>query len=96
MACNYPINCEQLTVTFGSKSSSINSISYDAESQKLTVEFHSGSTYGYDNVPLTVVNDMIHEMSVGSFFCKSIRNNKAYTYRKVEATVPSTDEDFTF
>ena len=42
-------------------SSDIASIGYDLEKQTLEIEFHSGSTYQYANVPSAVYNGLMSD-----------------------------------
>jgi len=58
-------------------SSSINSFGWikDKDTGTLTITFKNDSVYEYDDVPLSVVNDMIEQESTGSYFHKYIRDN---------------------
>lgn len=54
-------------------SSNIAKLRYDDQSGTLFVEFRSGSTYKYDNVPYDIWNVFISAPSVGKFFNSTIK-----------------------
>lgn len=54
-------------------SSQIESIGYTAETQKLEVEFKTGSIYEYSNVEAETHEAMIKADSVGKFFGQTIK-----------------------
>lgn len=60
-------------------SSNIASVGYDAEEQTLAVEFHSGSTYQYSNVPEAEFDRLLNAGSVGSYFNANIKNSYSAT-----------------
>lgn len=62
-------------------SSNIASIGYDSTSQVLEVEFHSGGTYQYSEVPQAVYSGFISAGSHGQYFHQNIKN--VYHYSKV-------------
>jgi citrate synthase len=64
------------------ESTSLASVGYDAETQVLEVEFHSGSIYQYLNVPVEVYNELMAAESHGSYFANFIRNN--YQFRQIK------------
>lgn len=55
-------------------SSNLQSVGYDAVSQKLTVEFRNGSVYEYGNVPPEVHAELMQAKSHGKYFHSHIRN----------------------
>lgn len=63
------------------KSSNIKAVGYDPKSKTLEVEFNSGSTYQYFEVPASIYNDFMDASSLGSFFAESIKNK--FNYEKV-------------
>lgn len=62
-------------------SSSIASFSYDPDVENLTVEFRSGESYVYFNVPTAVYRAMQLAASPGKFFYAKIRNG-GYAYEQ--------------
>lgn len=60
-------------------SSNISSIGY--ENGELYIQFHSGGTYVYTNVPESVYNNLMSAGSHGKYFAANIKN--VYPYRKV-------------
>ncbi len=54
-------------------SSNIHSIGYEAKSQILEIEFHSGGIYQYAKVPEAVYRDLMQAGSKGSYFHRNIR-----------------------
>lgn len=63
------------------KSSQVKSHGYDPVSRTLAVEFNSGSTYYYSDVPADVYANMQKAESVGSFLGKYIK--PAFKFKKV-------------
>jgi hypothetical protein len=55
-------------------SSSLRSLGYDPRSQMLEIEFHSGSVYQYFGVPRTVLEEMLGQHSLGTYFNAEIRD----------------------
>lgn len=55
------------------KSSNIAAIGHDAETGKLHVQFKSGGTWVYDDVPAETHAAMTNADSVGSYFHKNIK-----------------------
>jgi hypothetical protein len=55
-------------------SSSLRSLGYDPRSQTLEIEFHSGSVYQYFGVPRTVLEEMLAQPSLGTYFNAEIRD----------------------
>lgn len=55
-------------------SSNISSVGYDADEQKLAVEFNSGRTYEYLNVPEEEYQNLINASSAGRYFNDNIKN----------------------
>lgn len=63
------------------QSSHLQSYSYDADTQTLTVEFQNGSIYQYAGVPQTEYWNLEQSGGAGTYFHAKIRNN--YSYQKV-------------
>ena len=55
------------------KSSNIEQIGYDPESEVLNIKFSKGSTYAYFGVSQQAFNEMEKAESVGKFFFAKIR-----------------------
>lgn len=64
------------TTTFAG-SSNLASGSYDDETQELTVEFRSGETYAYRNVPQGIWAGLKGAGSAGSYFHRQVRSRFA-------------------
>lgn len=62
-------------------SSNVRAVGYDAGTQTLEVEFHSGGVYQYYGVPVEVYDQMMQAPSKGRFVNLEIRN--AYPYSRV-------------
>ena len=62
-------------------SSNIARYKYDEIAHVLTVEFKSGGTYNYYNVPLTLYGQMNAASSKGQFLAQNIKG--AYRYARV-------------
>ncbi len=62
-------------------SSDIRSIGYDSSTQILEIEFNSGGTYQYFNVPYSVYAALMNAGSHGEFFHAYIKDR--YAYRKI-------------
>ncbi len=54
-------------------SSQINAIGHDSATNKLRIEFKTGSLYEYDNVPPDLFAEFAKAPSTGSFFYKHIK-----------------------
>lgn len=54
------------------QSSNLAAIDYEPKTKTLTVEFHSGINYDYDNVPMSVVQDLVSASSQGKYFNQKI------------------------
>lgn len=59
-------------------SSNIASYSYDPEVENLTIEFRSGGSYIYFNVPVAEYRAMQTAPSAGKFFYARIKNRYSY------------------
>ena len=59
-------------------SSNVNAVGYDEETEELYVEFHSGSTYKYLNVPYYVFEELCDADSVGQYLNKEVKNTYEY------------------
>ncbi|WP_454054124.1 KTSC domain-containing protein [Clostridium sp. Marseille-Q7071] len=62
-------------------SSNIYSIGYDAYSNTLEVQFHTGSIYQYYNVPQSVYNGLISASSHGSYLHSYVKGS--YQYKRM-------------
>ncbi|GAF93205.1 unnamed protein product [marine sediment metagenome] len=62
-------------------STNITSIGYDERTKILEIEFNSGSTYQYNNVPVSEYIKLINADSVGKHFHQNIKNN--YGFKKL-------------
>lgn len=62
-------------------SSNIRSVGYDPGARVLEIEFHSGGTYEYLEVPEAVYRALMSAESHGSFFHAHIRDK--YRYRRI-------------
>lgn len=65
------------------KSSTITRIGY--EENKLAIEYTSGATYVYDNVPAEVFAKLVMADSKGKFVAAEIKNK--YTFTKFAKTI---------
>ena len=61
------------------RSSNIRSAGYQASTQLLEVEFHSGGVYQYSGVPKSVYLDFMRAASKGTYFHNHIRDQYAFT-----------------
>lgn len=59
-------------------SSNIAAVGYDGDSQTLTIEFRSGGTYEFYDVPETVHHGLVNSSSLGSYFQSEIRGRYRY------------------
>jgi lysyl-tRNA synthetase, class II len=64
--------------TLTPQSSNIAAYEYDPEVEDLTVEFRSGATYIYRNVPPSKYRGMQSASSVGEYFARQIRGRHNY------------------
>lgn len=62
-------------------SSLLKAIGYDAFTQELQVDFHTGIAYIYSGVSVETFNAMVESNSVGSFFIRQIKGK--FEARKV-------------
>ena len=62
-------------------SSNISGIGYDQSTRVLTVQFHRGAVYDYDDVPPNVHHEFLNADSKGRFFQRYIRNDFTATRR---------------
>lgn len=60
-------------------SSNIAAVAYDGDSQTLTIEFRSGGTYEFYDVPEAVYQGLLNAASHGSYFQNEIRGRYRYT-----------------
>ena len=63
------------------ESSNIEAVGYDQEEQELIIEFKSGRTYIYFDVPFDVYTGLMDAESKGKYFHKNIRN--IYEYQEL-------------
>jgi len=56
------------------ESSNIAAVGYDEETKELRIEFNSGKTYSYQDVPKELATDLLYADSVGRYFHAHIRN----------------------
>lgn len=59
----------------------IHSFGYDPETKTLTIKFHAGGVYHYDDVPPTVIQELRGAPSHGKHFHEKIRGR--FTHRQV-------------
>jgi len=59
-------------------SSNIAAVGYDGASQTLTIEFRSGGTYEFYDVPEAVHQGLTQSSSLGSYFQQEIRGRYRY------------------
>ena len=62
-------------------SSMVQSISYDSDSQTLTVTFNNGKSYAYSGVPEETATDAANAASVGEFMNSEIKGR--YSFRRL-------------
>ncbi len=55
------------------RSSAIASAGYDEETRQLEIEFTSGRSYTFDNVPKDVFDGLVNADSPGRFFASNIK-----------------------
>ena len=58
----------------GLKSSNLKGVGYDADLQKLLVEFKYGGVYVYNDVPQGIYDNLVESESIGSYLAKNIKN----------------------
>jgi hypothetical protein len=63
------------------ESSNIAAVGYDEDAEVLYIEFKSGTTYTYEDVPYYIYEELLGAESIGSYFHKNIRTT--YEYNKV-------------
>ncbi len=61
------------------ESSNIDSIGYDQDSETLYVEFKSGITYKYENVPFYKYTELMDANSVGRYLNAEIKGAHEYS-----------------
>jgi len=64
------------------QSSNLAAVRYTADEKWLDVQFHSDRPYRYNNVPLTVFEELLEAESKGKFFNAVIKNK--YTFVELE------------
>lgn len=60
-------------------SSNLASASYDPDLENLRIEFSSGDSYTYFNVPKSVYMGLQHASSAGQYFHRHIRSRYSYS-----------------
>jgi hypothetical protein len=65
------------------KSTNIKAVGYDKKEKTMDVEFHSGGTYRYNNVPKNLFDRIKRVKSPGKFFHKHIRKDNKFEYNKI-------------
>lgn len=55
-------------------SSNVAGAAYDEETRTLTVKFHSGSSYTYQNVPESIYQGLLDADSAGKYFNAHIKD----------------------
>lgn len=66
------------------KSTNIKSVDYNKENKSLDVEFHSGGTYTYKDVPKSLFDRIRKVKSPGKFFHKHIKKDNKFEHNKLE------------
>jgi len=56
-------------------SSNIRSVGYDKEKRVLEIEFKGGGRYRYSGVSGEVLEEMLNDKSVGSYFYRNIKDS---------------------
>ncbi len=56
------------------ESSNIAAVGYNEEDKELHIEFNSGKTYAYQDVPEDIAKGLVEAESVGKYFHANIRN----------------------
>lgn len=62
-------------------SSVFSHVEYVPAEKSLLIDFHSGYTYEYLNVPNSIIEQLLNSESKGKYFNKTIRNNFKYIRR---------------
>lgn len=62
------------------RSSNLKAAAYDSATQALTIEFRSGTTYGYSGVPQAVYEGLVRAPSHGKYFLQWIKDR----YRRLK------------
>jgi hypothetical protein len=71
-------------------SSNIAAVGYDESSRTLRVQFTSGRTYDYADVPPGLAVELLSALSIGSFFAREIRAHYQGTPVAAEPVSPTT------
>ena len=66
------------------KSTNIKAVGYDKKEKTMEVEFHSGGTYKYNDVPKSLFDRIKRVKSPGKFFHKHIRRKDKFPFSKLE------------
>lgn len=65
-------------ISFNSESGNVQSVSYDAETQELTVGFNHGGTYVYRGVPPGIARGFADAPSAGQYLNTFIKGTYGY------------------
>lgn len=60
------------------ESSQVNGLSYDPTSKILTITYHGGKTYAYNDVPAELAQKAVEAESIGSFLAKNVKDKFPY------------------
>jgi hypothetical protein len=64
------------------KSSIIKALTYDPTTKELTVHFHTGAVYLYQDVSAQRMRALREAKSVGAYFCRYIKD--VYEFRRID------------
>jgi hypothetical protein len=86
---NNPVQIQQPLAKNGAadhelKSSNIKAVGYNKDTKSLEVEFHSGGSYTYKDVPKSLFERIKKVKSPGKFFHKHVKKDAKYDYSKLE------------
>ena len=65
------------------RSSSLHAVGYDADAQALEVEFSSGASYRYEQVPAEVVAELLAAESLGRYFNRVFKA-RGFPYQRLD------------
>ncbi|HTM43938.1 MAG TPA: KTSC domain-containing protein [Polyangiaceae bacterium] len=71
------------------KSNAVKRAEYDAEGQALIIEFSSGRTYRYKNVPQSVYDWCVRSKSKGAFLTRLVKDK--YEFEEITEAPPQAD-----
>ena len=64
------------------KSTVMNEVNYNDETNEMTIEFWNGSIFVYKEVPKELYEEFIDSTSIGQFFHRKVKDK--FTFRKGE------------